>query len=90
MKMTQEDIEKIIGDYIDKNYGEYNYAGDYIPQGDDVSINKIIPTDTGYYVEGIMLFDMHPEMCDSEFQEGDFWATVDKNFKVLELDWELY
>ena len=90
MKMTQEDIEKIIGDYIDKNYGEYNVYDDYVPYGDDVSINKIIPTDTGYYIEGVMLFDMHPEMCDSEFQEGDFWATVDKNFKVLELDWELY
>ena len=81
-------IENILSKYIDKNY-EYDLYDEYKIVGDCLSVKKILPTDTGYYVEGTMWYDMHPEICDSEYEEGEFWATLDKNLKVLDLDWEL-
>ena len=83
-------IENIISDYIDKKYSKYDLYDEYIPLGDGLSVNKIMPTDTGFYVEGEMLFDMHPEVCDSEPEDGCFWATVDKSFEILDLHWEIY
>lgn len=79
MKTIQEKLESIIDNYFGKEYNE----SDFPRVCEGVEITKILPTDTGYCVEGNLLV----EISTDDYDNGYFDATIDKNFNILNLNW---
>ena len=79
MKTIQEKIENIIDNYFEKQYDE----SDFPRVCEGTKITKILPIDNGYYVEGILLVELGID----NYDDGDFGATIDKKFNILDLNW---
>lgn len=77
---TQEKIEDKINTYFDN---EYEWS-DWPRVCPDIEITEILPTDTGYYVEGKILV----EICVDDYDDGEFDATLDKDFNIIDLNWD--
>lgn len=82
MKTIQEKLKSIIDDFFEeeKKYDENECSR--IVYG-STNITKILPTDTGYYVEGNLLVELGID----NYDDGDFDATMDKKFNILHLNW---